>query len=98
VQITHFGRASTRQHIGFVSAHMAIGFAQYLRKCGYTRPAMALYKLLVTLDAPVQLAVKGVEYLGRRLCGRRVKAEKSLLALRGAGHFLTRGLVPFWRA
>jgi N-acetylglucosaminyl-diphospho-decaprenol L-rhamnosyltransferase len=98
VQITHFGRASTRQHIGFVSAHMAIGFAQYLRKCGYTRPAMALYKLVVTLDAPVQLVVKGVEYLGRRLCGRRAKAEKSLLALRGAGHFLTRGLVPFWRA
>lgn len=32
VEITHYGRVSTRQHIGFASAQMALGFLRYLRK------------------------------------------------------------------
>jgi GT2 family glycosyltransferase len=98
VEITHHGRVSTRQHIGFASTNMAIGFARYLRKSGCSRAGLLFYKLMVTFDAPVQLADKGLQYLWRRLCGRRDKAEKSLLVLRGLGHFLVRGLVPFWRA
>jgi hypothetical protein len=97
VELTHFGRVSTRQHIGFASTNMAIGFARYLRKSGCSRLALVAYKLLVTLDAPLLFAAKGLEYLGRRLAGRRGKAEKSLLALRGVGHFLVKGLLPFWR-
>jgi hypothetical protein len=77
---------------------MAIGFLRYLRKSGYSRSVLALYKLVVTLDAPVQLIGKGSQYLWRRLRGRQAKAEKSLVALRGAAYFLVRGLVPFWRA
>jgi GT2 family glycosyltransferase len=98
VEITHHGRVSTRQHIGFASTNMAIGFARYLRKSGCSRAGLLFYKLMVTLDAPVQLADKGLQYLWRRLRGRRDKAEKSLLVLRGLGHFLVKGLVPFWRA
>src|SRR5262249_39053077 len=98
VEITHFGRASTRQHIGFASAEMTIGFAKYLRKAGCPRPALWLYKAIVTLDAPVQFAGKGLQYLWRRLRGRRGKAQKSLLALRGFGHFLRHCLWAFWRA
>jgi GT2 family glycosyltransferase len=98
VEITHFGRVSTRQHIGYASSNMAIGFLRYLRKSGYSRPVLALYKLIITLDAPVQLLGKGLQYLWRRLRGRHAKAEKSLVALRGAAYFLVRGLVPFWRA
>ena len=77
---------------------MTIGFMRYLRKCGCSRSALLLYKLVVTLDAPVQFLDKGCQYLWRRLRGRRAKAEKSLLALRGLGYFLVKGLIPFWRA
>jgi GT2 family glycosyltransferase len=98
VEITHYGRVSTRQHIGFASTNMAIGFARYLRKSGCSRAGLAFYKLVVTLDAPLLLADKAVQYFWRRLWGRKEQARKTLLALRGAGHFLLKGLVPFWRA
>jgi GT2 family glycosyltransferase len=98
VEIIHYGRVSTRLHIGYASSQMITGFARYLRKTGCPRAALALYKLVVTLDAPVQFVGKGLQYLWRRLRGRHKAAEKSLLALKGFGHFLTRGLVPFWRA
>jgi GT2 family glycosyltransferase len=98
VEITHFGRVSTRQHIGYASSNMTIGLVRYLRKSGYHWPALVLYKLAVTLDVPVLLVDKGLQYLWRRLHGRREKAEKSLLAFRGAAHFLRKGLIPFWRA
>jgi N-acetylglucosaminyl-diphospho-decaprenol L-rhamnosyltransferase len=98
VEILHYGRVSTRQHIGFASSHMAIGFLRYLRKTGCSRVALLTYKLIITLDAPVQVLGKGLQYLWRCLRGQPGKAEKSLLALRGWGHFLLRGLAPFWRA
>jgi N-acetylglucosaminyl-diphospho-decaprenol L-rhamnosyltransferase len=98
VEITHYGRVSTRQHIGFAATNMAIGFARYLRKSGCSRTGLIFYKVMVTLDAPVQVVNKGLQYLWRRLRGRREKADKSLLALRGLAHFLLRGLGPFWLA
>jgi GT2 family glycosyltransferase len=97
-EITHYGRVSTRQHIGYAYSNMTAGFARYLRRSGCSRGALLTYKLMVTLDAPIQLVSKGLQYLWRRLRGRRGKAEKSLLALRGVGHFLGKGLVPFWKA
>jgi N-acetylglucosaminyl-diphospho-decaprenol L-rhamnosyltransferase len=98
VQLTHFGRASTRQHIGFASSNMMTGFVRYLRKSGCSRRAILSYKLIVTLDAPVQMVEKGVQSVYRRMRGRKEKAEKSLLAARGLAHFLLRGLLSFWRA
>src|SRR5437588_7617493 len=88
VEILHYGRVSTRQHIGFASTNMAIGFARYLRKSGCSRAGLFLYKLMVTLDTPVQIADKAAQYLWRRLRGRRGKAAKTLLALRAAVYFL----------
>jgi GT2 family glycosyltransferase/SAM-dependent methyltransferase len=98
VEITHFGRASTRRHIGFATTQMMAGFARYLRKCGYSRGAMLLFKTVVTIDAPVSLVAKGIQCVWRRTTGQPEKAEKSLLAMRGAGHFLISGLIPFWKA
>jgi N-acetylglucosaminyl-diphospho-decaprenol L-rhamnosyltransferase len=98
VEITHYGRVSTRQHIGFASTQMAIGFARYLRKSGCSRLGLVLYKLAVTLDAPLQLAIKAAQYLWRRARGQHDKARKSLLAARGLSHFLARGLPSFWKA
>jgi GT2 family glycosyltransferase len=97
VEVTHYGRVSTRQHIGFASTNMAIGFARYLRKSGCPGWGLALYKLAVTLDAPVQMADKAVQYAWRRLRGQKQRADKSRLVLRGLAHFLARGLGALWR-
>ena len=98
VEITHYGRVSTRQHIGFASTNMAIGFVRYLRKSGCSRAGLTFYKVVVTLDAPLVLADKAFQYLWRRLLGRKEKAAKSLRALRGLGYFVLKGLGPFWKA
>lgn len=97
VEIIHYGRTSTRQNISFAAPNIMIGFLKYLRKTGCSRTALLGYKIVVTLDAPVQMLEKGLQYLWRRACGRRTEGDKSLLAMRGLWHFLIRGLVPFWR-
>lgn len=98
VEITHFGRVSTRQHIGYAQSNMNIGFLHYLRKSGHSPWTLLAYKVILTLDAPIQITFKAAQYCWRRLTGRRNKAAKSLLAMRGTTHFLTRGLGKFWRA
>jgi hypothetical protein len=98
VEIIHFGRASTRQNIAYASTRIAIGYAQFFRKSGAGHIAMAAYKLAVTLDAPLQLLIKGSQYLTRRWRGRRKQAEQSLTVARGALAFLCNGLWRFWHA
>lgn len=98
VEITHYGRVSTRQHIGFASSNMAVGFLQFLRKSGCSRGRLILYKAIVTIDAPVQCLEKGVQYIWRRLRHRPEKAAKSLLAFQGSCHFLRSGLAAFWKS
>ena len=77
---------------------MMVGFTRYLRKCGYGKVALLLFKALITLDAPILFVGKGVQYLWRRVTRQNAKAEKSLIAMRGAGRFLISGLIPFWMA
>jgi N-acetylglucosaminyl-diphospho-decaprenol L-rhamnosyltransferase len=98
IEITHYGRVSTRQRIGPASSDIAAGFARYLRKSGSPRGALWLYKLIVTVDAPVELLVRGFQYVLRRVRGKQDRARQSLLLMRGLGHFLVRGIVAFWRA
>jgi len=98
VEIVHWGRASTRRHAGSASSAIAFGFARYLRHSGVSRWGLLAYKAVVTIDAPLQLVIRGLEYGIRRLLGRREKAEKSWLAVRSAWHLLTRGLIRFWSA
>jgi hypothetical protein len=97
VEILHYGRVSTRQHIGYVSTHMAAGFVRYLRNTGNSRPAVWFYKAVVLLDAPIQCAGKALQYQVRRL-RKRDDAEKSWLACQGFWHFLRHGIREFLRA
>jgi GT2 family glycosyltransferase len=97
VEVIHYGGVSTRQHIGYVSAARAAGYAQLLRKAGYSRTALLAYKLAVTLDVPIEFAIRSGEYLSRRLRGQLAGAQRSLLAWRGLWHFLTRGMLTFWK-
>src|SRR5439155_21949792 len=78
VDITHHGRVSSRLNVGFSTESVAVGYVQYLRKTGSAGSLLFLYKVIVTLDAPWQLAAAALQYLGRRLGGRRAKAAKSL--------------------
>ncbi len=98
VTVTHFGRVSSRRHIGFAHANTLVGHTRYLRRSGGSRPALWLYKAAVTLDAPLQWLGHAVQFLWRRLGGRSDRARQSLRALHGVGHFLRHGLWAFWRA
>jgi GT2 family glycosyltransferase len=98
VEITHHGRASSRRHIGYAHVHTVAGITRFLRRNGAPAFAVLAYKTAFTLDAPMQWLLHAGQYLWRRLRGRHVKAAKSLLAMRAAGHFLARGLITFWRA
>ena len=98
IEVTHHGRVSSRLNIGFSTESVAIGYVQYLRKVGSSRSSLLLYKLAVTLDTPLQLAAKLVQWGGRRLVGRTAKAAKSRLAAVGLAHFLFKSLRKFWQS
>jgi N-acetylglucosaminyl-diphospho-decaprenol L-rhamnosyltransferase len=98
VEITHYGRAAGRANIDFAAPSVATGYVHYFRKCGTNPSALRAYKLLVTLDAPLQLAQKLFEAAWRRATGQRAKARKSLVAARGLWAFLRHELVRFWKA
>jgi GT2 family glycosyltransferase len=97
VEITHLGSISSKRHAGFVATQTAIGFVRYFRKTGASRLALGLYKLVVTLDAPLRLAVRSMQYLWRRLRGDRT-AERCMREMHGVTAFLRRGLLAFWQA
>ncbi len=96
-EVVHHGRVSSRQHAGYAYSNTLIGITRFLRKSGCSRGALFAYKLVVTLDAPLDWLGHAVRYVWRRLRGRRRSAARSLLALRGLGHFLRHGLRTFWR-
>jgi GT2 family glycosyltransferase len=98
VEITHVGGVSSRLRAGYVHAGRAAGLARYLHLAGYSRHRVLAFKLAVSLDLPLQLLGKGIEFLWRCLRGRRGDAARSLRAWRAAGHFLARGLPALWRA
>lgn len=97
VEIIHHGRSSTRQS-PVASTQIAIGLVRYLRKTGTCWPVLLMYKAALTLDTPITLLCKLAETLYRRLQGRKAKAAKSWVAARVCWHFLTRGLLDFWKA
>jgi N-acetylglucosaminyl-diphospho-decaprenol L-rhamnosyltransferase len=98
VTVLHHGRAGSRQHIGYVHAHTVAGITRFLRRNGASPLGVLLYKAAVTAELPLHWLGKAVQYLWRRLRGRREAAERSRVVLRALGHFLVRGLRDFWRA
>jgi hypothetical protein len=97
--VIHFGRVSSRQNATFVTPNLMIGYVRYLRKSGVPSLKLTVYKLVVTLDAPIQLLGRAAQYLWRRLTrAEDRKAEKSRMAVSGGWQFLTRELGRFWQA
>ncbi|VTS08710.1 glycosyltransferase family 2 protein [Tuwongella immobilis] len=98
VEITHFGRISSRQNIEFAAPNVLIGYVHYFRKTGTSRLALAAYKATVTIDLPFQLLGKSLQLLWRTLRGQSVRAAKTRIALRGLWHFARHELTRFWKA
>jgi GT2 family glycosyltransferase len=98
VEITHYGRASSRLNIRFTEPNVEIGYARFLRELGTQRGVLAFYKLVVICDVPVQIVAKTLQLGWRKLRGQQDKAAKSALALRGFRSFLSGGVGRFWRA
>jgi GT2 family glycosyltransferase len=98
VELTHFGRVSSRQNVTFAAPNLMIGYVRYLRKSGVSRLPLFAYKLVFTMDVPLQLLGKTAQYVWRRFTGSDAeKVDKSREALRGGWQFLTRELGRFWR-
>jgi GT2 family glycosyltransferase len=97
-EITHVGSVSTRANVAFATPRIAAGFVQYFRKAGASPAELLLYKLVLTLDAPLQIVAKTVQFGLRWLTGRPREAKKSWDAVKGTAAFLFRGLGAFWRA
>jgi GT2 family glycosyltransferase len=97
IEILHFGRVSSRQHVGYSFSHTLLGVTRFLRKSGCSRPGLLFYKCALTLDAPLQWLGHAARYSWRRLRGQPLRAAKSRLLLRALSHFLRYGLLPLWR-
>jgi GT2 family glycosyltransferase len=97
IVITHFGRISSRQHIGYAYSQTVVGVTRYLQKSGCSRVGLVFYKAALTLDAPLQWLGHAFRYSWRRLRGQSLRAAKSRLVLRGISHFLRRELLTLWR-
>jgi hypothetical protein len=98
VTVLHHGRASSRRRSGYAHSQTVIGITRFLHRSGASPLGMLAYKAAVTLEVPLHCLGHAVQYLWRRLRGRRRAAERSRMRLRALGHFLTHGLAGFWRA
>jgi len=98
VEIQHRGRLSSRSNVTFAAPNLLIGYVHYFRKVGASRLSLFAYKLVVTIDTPLRIAIKTGQVACRRLLGRDAQAERSRNSLRGLWHFLRHDLPRFWRA
>ncbi len=97
LEIVHFNRVSSRQHIGFSYSHTVIGVARFLRKHGCSPAALQFYKIALMLDAPLRWFGHAVRYAWRRLRRQPHRAAKSRIVMRGLEHFLLHELPALWR-
>ncbi|CAN5631195.1 hypothetical protein BH11PLA2_BH11PLA2_13230 [soil metagenome] len=97
-EITHFGREASRANVRFSAPNVVIGYVRYFRKSGVSPWALFAYKLMLTLDAPIQLFGKMIQTALRSLRRKPEKAARSRRAAAGIGHFLWNDLGRFWKA
>jgi GT2 family glycosyltransferase len=98
VEITHFGRASSRQRPGWASAQTLIGITHSLRQAGTNSWALAAYKLALMIDLPLRGLLLTMRFGWSKLRGRRTHAGRAWQDLCGLGWFVRHGLGAFWRA
>lgn len=98
IELTHYGRVSTRLNHRVSAVHIPVGFVRFFRQSGCSRWQLMGYKSAVCMDAMLQCVVKGLQYALRRWRGQEVAAARSLEVVRHHWCFLTHGLAAFWKA
>ncbi|MCS7044895.1 MAG: glycosyltransferase family 2 protein [Gemmataceae bacterium] len=98
VSITHFGSSGTKENIAYAAPRIQAGFVRYFRKAGVPPPVLWLYKLVLTVDAPLQVAARACQAAWRFVLCRPAAARKAWHEVRAGVAFLTGGLGMFWRA
>jgi GT2 family glycosyltransferase len=98
VEITHFGRTSTRLLPGWAGAQKMIGITRSLRQTGTNPWAVAAYKLAYTLDLPLRGLFLTARLLWGKLRGQARQTRRTWLDLCGLAWFVRHGLPAFWRA
>lgn len=96
--IIHLGRVSSHLNRGWVFRSYQCGYVKYFRKHHPSRVAPLAYKVGITIDAPIRLMPLVIKSGLSRLLGRRDEAARSAERANAIWFFLTRGLLPFWRA
>jgi N-acetylglucosaminyl-diphospho-decaprenol L-rhamnosyltransferase len=97
-QITHLGRVSSHLNRGWVLQGYLCGYVLYFRKHHRSKWAPLIYKLGITIDAPIRLLSFSVKSLMSGLTGQSESSGKSAAKARAVWFFITRGLVQFWRS
>ena len=97
-EIVHFGRMSSRQNVGYEYVGVECGYARYLKKHVLGPVGVLGYKLLVTLDVPVAVAVEAVKALWRRWRRGPASPGRPHSELGPLWHFTTRGLPLVWKS
>jgi GT2 family glycosyltransferase len=98
VSITHLGRVSSHLNRGWVLQGYLCGYVRYFKKHHRSKRAALIYKIGVTIDAPIRLLPLIVKSSLSRLLGKAEAAERSGSKAGALWFFLTNGLLQFWRA
>jgi GT2 family glycosyltransferase len=97
ITLTHHCRVSTRANVGYSAPLVAIGFLRFLRKSGASRSSLLLYKVIMSIDAPLLLFLRLVALPWRWARGQSRQARQTVQRMKESWFFLTRGLIDFWR-
>ena len=98
VEITHLGRVSSRQHVGYAHTNTLVGITRSLRESGASAVARTFYKAALTFDLPLSASLQVGRYLWARMRGHEKQAARARLEMAGMAHFARRGLRAFWGA
>jgi N-acetylglucosaminyl-diphospho-decaprenol L-rhamnosyltransferase len=91
VSITHLGRISSHLNRGWVLQGYLRGYVRYFKKHHRSKWAPLIYKIGVTIDAPIRLLLLIFKAFIGYVTGNSGAVQKLWF-------FLTRGLLQFWRA
>lgn len=96
ISILHHGRASSKQLSGYVYLNWLLGMLRFLRQSGENPLHLLFFKLVITLNLPLELMRHLVQAGWRRLMGNKCSARRSWISFRAHGYLLTQGMVAFW--
>jgi N-acetylglucosaminyl-diphospho-decaprenol L-rhamnosyltransferase len=96
-QVTHWGGIATGLDQAYAYRAAECSRVYYIRKHWGPWPARG-YKVLVTADMPVRVAILALSWAVKRFFGDRERAARNYAKLGAAGEFLMHELPRYWRS